>query len=394
MRGSDTGLVGPHVYGMSISQTTSLIRCFFAEHAFTTAEAQARGIGPDRLERAVHAGALRRLRGGLYALPGTEGADAWALAASRARQLGERNVPAVIAGSTSAAVWDVPIIGVQPDAMGLRPTLYVDAASGVREGFRDGVRIVHASLTPADVWESGVHPGSQGAARTLGAPSVPPLAHSPLVCMPLRSAIDLTRHLSLSEPAAVAALSAAQRRHAALLDGWVPPVGAHADAGHAAHRSTQGKTESRVTDRLQDQKLRDALEDELLGAVLRSPRRGLRFVHEALSFVDPRLETPLEAISWCHLCRSGLPLPLLQQWVTGASGRRYRVDFFWPDLKLIGEADGALKYRSAADVMAEKDRHADLGDAGHALVRWTWHDVWVTGIFLDRITREMDRARR
>ena len=131
-----------------------------------------------------------------------------------------------------------------------------------------------------------------------------------------------------------------------------------------------------------------------MGAVLRAPHRGIRHVNAALAFFDPRLETALEAISWSHMCRSGLPLPRLQHWVTGASGKRYRVDFFWPEFRLIGEADGAMKYRSAHDVMAEKDRHADLADAAHGLVRWTWHDAWVAGIFLGRIEREMDRARR
>lgn len=379
---------------MNVVHTISLIRSAFAEHAFTTAEARARGIGPDRLERAVRAGALRRLRGGLYALPGTEGADAWAWAASRARQLGERQVPAVLAGPTSAGMWDIPIIGAQPDAMGLRPTLYVDPTSGVREGFRDGVRIVHASLAPVDIWGPVAEPGRSVAVGLPGASGVAAPAQGPLVCMPLRTAVDLTRHLALSEPAAVAALSAAQRRHAALLDGWVPVMGAHADAGHVVHRSEQGKAESRLTDRLQDPVLREALREDLMGAVLRAPHRGLRHVRGALAFVDPRLETALEGISWARMCRSGLPLPCLQHWVTGASGRRYRVDFFWPELRLIGEADGAVKYRSAADVMAEKDRHADLGDAGHALVRWTWRDAWVAGIFLGRIEREMDRARR
>lgn len=375
---------------MTIAHTLSVVRSVFAGEAFTTAQAQVRGIGPDRLERAVRAGALRRLRGGLYAPPGTEGADNWALAACRARQLGERQVPAVIAGSTSAGVWDVPIIGAPPDAMALNPTLYVDATSGVREGLRDGVRIVHAPLDPADVWDSAAHPGRRG---TVG----PLSATGPLVCMPLRTAVDVTRHLSLSEPAAVAALSAAQRRHAALLDGWVPAVGARTETGHPAdstHRETHWRRESRLTDRLQDPALRDALRAELMGAVLRAPRRGLRHVHGALAYVDPLLETALEAISWMFMCRAGLPLPRLQHWVTGASGKRYRVDFFWPEFGLIGEADGAVKYRRVADIMDEKDRHADLSDAGHGLLRWTWHDAWVTQVFLGRIDRAMGRARR
>lgn len=379
---------------MNVVHTATLIRSAFAEHAFTTADAQARGIGPDRLERAVRAGALRRLRRGLYAVPDAAEADAWALAACRARQLGERGVPAVVAGSTLAGTWNVPIIGAQPDAMGLRPTLYVDAASGVREGFRDGVRIVHASLAPADIWGPVAYPGRSVAVDPLGASGVAAPDDSLLLCMPMRTAVDVTRHLALSELAAVAALSAAQRRHAALLDGWVPVLGARADTGSPDDRGMDWRNASRLTDRLQDPALREALREDLMGAVLRAPHRGLRHVRGALAFVDPRLETALEAISWAHMCRSGLPLPRLQHWVTGASGKRYRVDFFWPEFGLVGEADGAVKYRSAADVMAEKDRHADLGDAGHALVRWTWHDAWVAGIFLGRIEREMDRARR
>jgi len=367
---------------MTIAQTVSLVRGAFAGEAFTAGEAHAHGIGQDRLERAAGAGALSRLRRGVYSLPESEASVAWDLASSRARQLADRGVAAVIAGPTSAGLWDVPIIGARSDSVALHPTLYVDPRTGVRDGLRDGVRIVHAALESEDVWE--------GAPRGPGGEAT----HRYSVCMPLRTGIDATRHLRLSEAAGVAALSSAQRRQAAILDGWVPMRVASKHDGNGTRLCDDWRSESHLTDRLQDTSLREALQEQLLRSVSRSPRRGLRHVLQALAFVDPRLETPLEAISWCHLCRSGLPLPLLQQWVTGASGRRYRVDFFWPEFHLIGEADGAMKYRSAADVMAEKDRHADLGDAGHGFVRWTWSDAWMTQVFLGRIEQAMNAAAR
>lgn len=374
--------MGPHVTGMTIAQTISLVRDAFAGEAFTAGEASARGIGPDRLERAAGVGALRRLKRGVYSLPDAKAATGWSLASTRARQLAAHGVPSWIAGPTSAGFWDVPIIGARRDSVALNPTLYVDPDAGVRDGLRDGLRVVHTALEPDDVWEGVLQVSGND------------VEYRYSLCKPLRTAIDVTRHLCLCEPAAVAALSMAQRRHAALLEGWTPGRSAHGHGSDGARFSDGAPTGYRLTDRLQDQALRESLRDELLGAALRSPRRGLRLVHGALSFVDPRLETPLEAISWCHLCRSGLPLPLLQQWVTGASGRRYRVDFYWPELRLIGEADGAVKYRSAGDVIAEKDRHADLGDAGHALVRWTWQDAWAAQVFLGRIERAMDSAPR
>jgi very-short-patch-repair endonuclease len=286
----------------------------------------------------------------------------------------------VISGATSAEFWDVPIIGARHNSLALNPTLYVDPATGVRDGLRDGVRVVHALLGSEDVWEGEVHAPRGFAGNRYR------------VCMPLRTAVDITRHLRLSEPAVVAVLVAAQRRHAALLDGWVPALAPHSHSGERARAPSDGRAHSRLTEGLKDAALREALRQELLDVVLRSPRRGLRQVVAALPMVDPLLETALESISWSYMCRSGLPLPLLQQWVTGASGKRYRVDFLWPEFRLIGEADGAVKYRSADDVMAEKERHGDLGDAGHGLVRWTWRDAWETQAFLARIERAMGRA--
>lgn len=64
---------------------------------------------------------------------------------------------------------------------------------------------------------------------------------------------------------------------------------------------------------------------------------------EAL-YVDPRAESPLESWSRGYMVVYGLPMPLLQHTLVGADGMSYRVDFYWPDARLIGEADGLAKY--------------------------------------------------
>ena len=44
--------------------------------------------------------------------------------------------------------------------------------------------------------------------------------------------------------------------------------------------------------------------------------------------------------------RAGITMPLLQVELFGASGRRYFVDFWWPEFRVIGEFDGKDKYRN------------------------------------------------
>ena len=81
---------------------------------------------------------------------------------------------------------------------------------------------------------------------------------------------------------------------------------------------------------------------------------GMKGLAEAISLADPRAESPLESASRGFLHEAHLPLPELQAWICGADGRTYRVDFLWRDRRVIGEADGWVKY-------------TDLGDLARAL---------------------------
>lgn len=122
-----------------------------------------------------------------------------------------------------------------------------------------------------------------------------------------------------------------------------------------------------------------ALEErlELLGRA-----RGTRTLRAALGFADGRAESPGESISRVVLSRLGIPRPELQFEIFSTGGRLVaRVDFAWPDLGVVGEFDGRVKYdgtygRTTADaVMAEKRREAALVAAGWRVVRWTWSDL-------------------
>lgn len=87
-----------------------------------------------------------------------------------------------------------------------------------------------------------------------------------------------------------------------------------------------------------------------------------------------------------------LPIPKLQYEVRDARGSFIgRTDFAWPELGVLGEFDGRVKYdgslggpETPADIiMREKEREARLRDAGFNVVRWGW-DALMTPSVLER----------
>jgi uncharacterized protein DUF559 len=119
--------------------------------------------------------------------------------------------------------------------------------------------------------------------------------------------------------------------------------------------------------------LMTASEVEVLRKRLRGTR-GSRRALEVLALADPRIESPLESLIHLALYDSGFALPEPQTWLRGADGKRYRVDFFWPDFGLILEADGRGKY-SDDQLWDEKKREVALTRAGYRVVRVRWADL-------------------
>ena len=92
------------------------------------------------------------------------------------------------------------------------------------------------------------------------------------------------------------------------------------------------------------------------------PRPGVRPLRKLL---DDRTFTMTDSMNEQRFLpiarKAGLPKPETQQWVNG-----FRVDFFWPGLKLIVETDGLRYHRTAAQ---QTEDH--LRDQAHAAADFT-----------------------
>lgn len=121
--------------------------------------------------------------------------------------------------------------------------------------------------------------------------------------------------------------------------------------------------------------------DDLTQVLMRTGAiRGRRRAQLALPHLDARRESPLESWSWADFMAWGLPLPELQVLIRDDWGDPFaRVDFLWREWRVIGEADGLLKYGPEAGGVGafgrEKDREARLRDLGFEVVRWRWADL-------------------
>lgn len=100
---------------------------------------------------------------------------------------------------------------------------------------------------------------------------------------------------------------------------------------------------------------------------------GVGRLARALDEFDPAevwTRSDLE-IALKRLCRvSGLPEPGVDVPVG-----RYVVDFFWPDSRLIVEADGFESHGTKSAFRGDRRRDVDLAIAGYRVARFTHEDV-------------------
>lgn len=96
---------------------------------------------------------------------------------------------------------------------------------------------------------------------------------------------------------------------------------------------------------------------------------GVAAVRRALADVDGRHESPGETLTARVLRSLGLEIEP-QVWIGP-----WRVDFLLAGSRVIVEFDGAVKYRSPDDLVAEKRREDDLRRRGYLLVRLMWADL-------------------
>lgn len=114
----------------------------------------------------------------------------------------------------------------------------------------------------------------------------------------------------------------------------------------------------------------------------RSSSRGARHAGWVIDRASPIPESPLESLSLCAIEWSGFELPELQTtfaWEEGVD----RADFYWPEERIIGEADGDAKYHLHDDpreaLRAEKRREDRLRRRVNGFARWGWADLPIPG---------------
>jgi hypothetical protein len=107
---------------------------------------------------------------------------------------------------------------------------------------------------------------------------------------------------------------------------------------------------------------------------------GIRTARIRLPLLDSRRESPLESGSAALFVEHNIPMPVPQYSILDEQGRLVaRVDFAWPERRVVGEADGRIKYESdlpdalPADhrLWAERLRQDELTARGWEVVRWT-----------------------
>lgn len=132
-----------------------------------------------------------------------------------------------------------------------------------------------------------------------------------------------------------------------------------------------------------DSALRLGCTEKQLEAVLSRCRRwpGSRRARAAIAFADGRAASPLESVSRVAFSEMGLPRPELQVVLVRdeLGNPKTIVDFYWEEFRVVGEADGLLKYDDEDERLSlrdEKLRQEELEALGHIVVRWGWNDIW------------------
>ena len=124
----------------------------------------------------------------------------------------------------------------------------------------------------------------------------------------------------------------------------------------------------------------------------------------AVGFADARAESVGESLSRALFHELGFVIPELQVEFRAPSGEFLgRPDFWWKQVRLIGEFDGMTKYtsptvradRTAEEVLvAERRRELKLAGPDRRVIRWMWKDLMDEAAFARQLAEAgVPRAR-
>lgn len=102
--------------------------------------------------------------------------------------------------------------------------------------------------------------------------------------------------------------------------------------------------------------------------------RGRRGVPRLCELLDRRTfrltDSELERYFLPLAAQAGLPVPLTREYLNG-----FRIDFFWPDLRLVVETDGLRYHRTPAQQARDRLRDQEHLAAGYTPLRFTHAQV-------------------
>jgi Transcriptional regulator, AbiEi antitoxin len=123
---------------------------------------------------------------------------------------------------------------------------------------------------------------------------------------------------------------------------------------------------------------------------------GLRAARQVVRLSDSRSESALESMSRLRMDDAGLAVPDLQARLVSRTNEFLgRVDFYWDEFGVVGEADGLEKYdESIPSLREEKLRQERLEQAGLIVVRWGWEERNAFDPVASRLRAAFARAKR
>lgn len=104
-------------------------------------------------------------------------------------------------------------------------------------------------------------------------------------------------------------------------------------------------------------------------------RRGIVEVRKIVQLADARAESPMESEARLVFIDGGLPLPELQYTIVDLHGRVWRVDFAWPDAKVVAEYDSVEWHANPDGWKHDRMKSARLAERGWTTVPMVVDDV-------------------